>query len=99
MIRLCPTCSRPLPAQTRSRFCPRCSLRGALELAEEDAIPSFENGRIIGDYEMHEQLGRGGMGVVYRARQISLNRFVAVKLLVAGEFSDAAARGRFQAEA
>jgi WD40 repeat protein len=90
---------RPLPARTRSRFCPRCSLQGALELAEDDAIPPLEKGRVIGDYEMLEILGRGGMGVVYRARQRSLNRLVAVKLLVAGEFADDAARRRFQAEA
>jgi WD40 repeat protein len=53
----------------------------------------------LGDYELLEELARGGMGAVFRARQISLKRIVAVKVLLGAQFSNDAARKRFQREA
>ena len=44
-------------------------------------------------------LGRGGMGVVYRARHLRLNRLVALKMLLAGAYAGPAERERFQREA
>lgn len=53
----------------------------------------------IGDYEILEEVGHGGMGIVYRAVQVSLGRIVALKMLRSGEFSDSEEIARFLREA
>ncbi len=53
----------------------------------------------VGDYLLEQEIGRGGMGVVYRARQVSLDRDVAVKMILKGDLASESDRQRFLQEA
>ncbi len=83
----------PSPSRT-----PTAGRAAAPDVAlEAEAARAWRPSAIPG-YELLEELGRGGMGVVYKARQVRLNRMTALKLLLGGDHADPESRARFRTE-
>src|SRR5437868_14394216 len=104
VVRICGKCGSKLFADAPQGFCSLCLFKTGLDslLGEEDEVLESSAGPIImnfDDYELLKEIGRGDQGVVYRARQKSLNRTVALKIIGVGRWATEAHLKRFRLEA
>lgn len=103
----CAECGSPIPENAREGYCPKCLLAlanttavvEAAELQLASPLPPGSPVSSFGSYQLIEIIGEGGMGVVYKARQRTLDRIVALKMMRSGSLASESEVKRFRSEA